>query len=381
MTFKFKHFLFGVLFLLPCLLIGQNTNDLDSVAFAEISQRISRKGRNPVYNYQLYFNYKDKFIFNKAVGSIEKRSKVSPVEAKFKSASIAKTMVATMILQLQEEGLLKVEDEISNYLAASITNNLSDCGGEFMTIKQLLNHTAGLPDYLLDDNTYLFFTRLRPGRVNSPEDHIKRYKKHKLNKDCHAPGSQYRYSDTHYLLLAMIVEKVTGKSLQENLYTRITAPLEMKDTYKDNWDSVYVNVMHQYLHRLDITKKLHPSFEFGGGGVITTTNDLAVFIKALLANKLFKNEQTLLDMLKYDNSRYGSGIMVKEIPVAWFVENSKDTVLAYGHDGYFGIEMYHIPSMNITWVISQGQAYRNKDIVNFPVWLTLIRRCQSKLEQ
>ena len=83
-------------------------------------------------------------------------------------------------------------------------------------------------------------------------------------------------------------------------------------------------------------------------------------------------------MIKINESHtYGLGIMKKEIPGNWITKNGKDSLIAYGHDGYFGIEMYHIPKKNITWIISKGQGYNNKHVNNIPIWLTIIRFCES----
>jgi D-alanyl-D-alanine carboxypeptidase len=375
-----KLFILFALLAFPNVGKAQHKARLDSLTFLEMSKRINSKGRNPVYNYQFYFNFKDQYIFDNAVGQNKKGSDEVPFQNNFKSASVSKTFIATMILQMEEEGKLKIENSISNYLDLSIIANLRLEKNKEITVLQLLNHTAGLADYILDDTRYLIGTRIHPGRENSPLAHLQRYEKHRLNTKSHEPGSTYYYSDTHYLLLGLIIEKLTGKSLQQNLSERIVEPIGLKNTYTDNWDSTYANMMHQYLHKFDITKKLHPSFEFGGGGFITSTADLSLFIKALFDNKLFADQKTLPKMIAYDYSKYGLGIMAREIPGNQIQQNRTDTLIAFGHIGYFGIEMYYIPSENITWIISQGQAYTNKNVGNFPIWLTVMRNCSGELE-
>lgn len=355
--------------------------ELDSIINQEINTRIRFNGRNPVYNYQLYFNYDDKYIFDDGVGIAKKKDSTSVKHLKFKSASVSKTFIAVMILQLEEEGIVDIEDNVVKYLDSTLIRDLKIINGvdksKDITIVTLLNHTAGLKDYILEDKRFLFQTNLFPGKLNLPIDHLNRYKKHSLNKN-NTPVGEFHYSDTHYLILALLIEKVTGESLQDNLKKRIALPVNLKATYVDSWDSTYTNFMHQYKNKKDLTEILHPSIEFGGGGFITTTNDLAIFMRHLFLNKLFTDTVTLSKMLNMnDIDNYGLGIMRKKIPENWIKKDATDTLYAYGHDGYFGIEMYYIPKKNITWISSKGQCNYNKHVNNIPIWLTLLRICDA----
>jgi len=91
---------------------------------------------------------------------------------------------------------------------------------------------------------------------------------------------------------------------------------------------------------------------------------------------------TLSRMISVDEaSIYGLGISKFDIPKSWMFENSSDMLSAYGHDGYFGIEMYYIPEENITLVTSKGQAYKNKHVPEYPIWLTLIHLCEGEIKE
>lgn len=358
------------------------TSFLDSVFQAQLNNRIKLSGKNPVYNYQFYFNYNNQYIFNGAAGISQKKHTDLPLHYKFKSASVAKPMVAAIVLQLYEEGKIHLDSSCTRYLdkdvVKAVFGNSTVYKNKKVNVRQLLNHTAGLPDYIFDDKRFLWSTHFFPGRKHRPKDHVNRYKKHKLYKGATLPGEKYRYCDTHYLLLALLIEHVTGNSLQLELNERIVSPLGLKNTYIDHWDSVYTKTMHQYVKRRDITKKLHPSFEYGGGGFITTTQDLAIFIQALVKGELFQSKETLNQMLWYDQNKYGLGISIIEIPENWIVQEGKDTLVAYGHDGFFGVEMYYIPEKNITIVVSRGQAHTKDNM--FSLWLMALRKCHKMFD-
>lgn len=339
-----------------------------------LNSRISSKGRNPVNNYQFYFNCNNQVVYNKMAATHDNGINLN---YKYKSASVAKTFIATMIMQLHEEGLINIDSSISCYFDSTVVNKCLISGkidiSKNITIRRLLNHTTGMKDYILDDKRFLIKLKTFPRKYYLPSEHLNRYKRHRLNEIQDVDFGKFYYSDTNYLLLAMLIETITKKSIQENLKNRIVDKLSLKNTYVDSWDSAYRNVLHQYIHRQCITKRLNPSFEFGGGGLITTTDDLFIFINGLFQNKLFKKTETLRNMLETQNTEYCLGLMIKRIPEIWIDGKSKDTLIAYGHESYFGTEMYHVPSKNITWIINKNQAYINRHTKQFPVWLIALR--------
>lgn len=379
--FSFRY-LYTCLFFFGCLssLFAQ-VDSMNIILDQVIANRVSIKGRNPVHNFQLYFNYQHKYIYNQIAKSSDKSVHVN---LNYKSASIAKSFIAVMVLQLEEEGLLNIDSSVTQYLNANETKNILVCNGKDIssniTIKSLLNHTTGIKDYILDDNRFLFMLNLFPRKSYPVEDHLERYKRHKLNKIDSSSVGKFYYSDTNYLLLAMIIERVTKQSIQKNLDKRISSKLNLKNTYVDNWNIPYSNMLPQYIHRRKITNILHPSFEFGGGGFITTTEDLVNFITGLFQNKLFTHKTTLEKMIKSNNTDYTLGLMIKRIPNTWIDSAKKDTLIAYGHESFFGTEMYHIPTHDITWVINKNQAYNNKNTKHFPAWLIAMRLCRRKFE-
>jgi CubicO group peptidase (beta-lactamase class C family) len=119
------------------------------------------------------------------------------------------------------------------------------------------------------------------------------------------PGTQYRYSDTNYIILALVIEALTGNSYHHELRTRIFDPLEMNDTYlRFSSDPAY----QQWEYKLSemwamsypsVTLGVNISQDWGGGGHVSTVHDQDVFIRALANGELFENQETLDEMLKY----------------------------------------------------------------------------------
>ena len=338
---------------------------------------------SPRLNFQLYYNFNDHYIFNGAIGQTSLKDTTVPLNYKFKSASVAKSFVATLILQLSEDGKVNLDSPISNYLDPSIVKQLVvvdgvDYGSQ-ITVRQLLNHTGGLSDYIFDDKRFVVHTLMFPRKAHSPLEHLEKYRKHNMyKKGTYIPGTSYHYSDTGYLLLALIIEKTSHRTLSEQLELKIIKPLNLKNTYLDNWDSTYTNTMHQYRNRKDVTKTLHPSVEFGGGGLICTTEDLAIFVKGLFDIKLFRDSSTLEQMTNINADNYGLGIYQFKIAEKYFDPLSTDSLVVYGHSGYFGVDMYHIPDLNITWANSIGQVSLRK-VDALPPWFQMTLACYQYL--
>lgn len=352
---------------------------LDSVAYEAMNGWIKSRGRKARVNFQFTFQYGDQYSFHGAIGQVSKKDKTNPLDFKYKSASVAKTFFAVMILQLAEEGMVDLEKPAATYLDSSIVNELVIADGKDysydMTVRQLLQHESGLTDYIFEDWKFMIRVKLFSGKSFEPEDHLETYRKHKMNrKNTFKPGEKFHYTDTGYLLLGLIIEAVTGKPVSEVIQTRIVEPLDLKDTYFDNWDSSYTHIMHQYYYKKDVTRKLHPSVEFGGGGLICSNRDLFAFIQGLFDLKLFKKQETLDDMIDVNEDGYGLGIERYRFPERWFKEGSTDSLYTYGHSGFFGVDMYHIPSKDITYVNSVGQSGRFEMPAN-PTWYEMIRAC------
>jgi D-alanyl-D-alanine carboxypeptidase len=176
-----------------------------------------------------------------------------------------------------------------------------------------------------------------------------------------SPGKGIHYADTNFVLLALAAEKLTGKSLAENCRERILDPLGMKQTYLEWYEPKRGDrLAHHFLNfgsqgggNVDVVAaKLNTSADWAGGGLVSTVEDLNVFVRAIFSGKLFQHKATLEEMTKPlgtlpDGSEYGLGLM-------------KSTTEAkqhayWGHAGFWGVGMFYCPANNVSVVFCRNQ--------------------------
>jgi D-alanyl-D-alanine carboxypeptidase len=172
-----------------------------------------------------------------------------------------------------------------------------------------------------------------------------------------------------------LVEQVGGASLNAQLQQRICTPLGLRDTWTDSWDSSYTHMMHQYHGRRSVTEKLHPSVEFGGGGIITSTADLARFITGLAKGELFREPATLDAMFTRHSPNYALGVEVYRFDAKPSGVTGLDSLTMIGHSGFFGVNMYHVPELDVTWVACIGQVKGFKRENRALPWWALMKEC------
>jgi CubicO group peptidase (beta-lactamase class C family) len=185
----------------------------------------------------------------------------------FDIASMSKQFTAMAVVLLDQDGRLSLDDDIRKYLAWLNT------GGKVVTIRQLLQHTSGIRDYL--DLMMLACKDPDNCVVKQPDVREVIATQRGLN---FMPGSEFRYENTSYALMAMLVEKVSGQSLKQFAAQRIFAPLGMNDTqYRDDHTDIIRNRVNGYEPRQgNDWSQVAPIYdEVGDGGVWTTVEDLA----------------------------------------------------------------------------------------------------------
>lgn len=296
---KYNYLLIVQLFILPFIGFAQNKEGI----LALMQSKINPEGKNPVHSIQVYISKVDT-VFNEAVGFSDGKSVVSDKHNQYKIASITKTMTSVVILQMQEEGKLNITDKISKYLADSKIAKLNDLHihkgvsyGNTITIQQLLQHRTGLAD-IFTDAAFRFYLNeyLNKKQEWNSEKLMKRYYQYGLNKKAHfAPDSGYYYSDVNYFLLGLIIEKISGETLAQQFRKRIFEPLQMAQTYFEYYEPAVGsgNMAYSFLGKRNITKTLNTSYDWAGGGVVSTNADLAIFLKAIFEGKLYKSGSTL----------------------------------------------------------------------------------------
>lgn len=348
---------------------GQSTNAL----MATMNSFLKPHGKNPVHSIQVFISRGDE-IFCESVGFSDGMRQQADKDNQFKIASITKTMTAVAILQLQEEGRLSIDDKVSRYLGDIPFVRVNELSfyerisyGESITIKQLLQHSSGIADIFTDATLRFYLNEfLYKKQQWNAEKLMNRYYKYGLNKSAHfAPDSGYFYSDINYFLLGLIIEKCSGVSLAQQFRSRIFKPLNMENTYLEYYEPALGNgkIAHSFMGKMDITKILNTSYDWAGGGVVSTTTDLARFLQGLFTGKLFSNELTLRKMtttlphkLKSgDIKYYGLGISQMDF----------NGDIYFGHAGFWGSLVAYCPSQNITFCGNVNQVKPGFNTKNF----------------
>jgi len=239
----------------------------------------------------------------------------------FDIASVSKQFTAMGIMILKENGSLSLDDKLSKHIS-----KLSNY--ENITIKSLLNHTSGLPDYMrvlapLVDRTKLITNK----------DVISMYSKHKPELKFES-GTKYEYSNTGYALLASIIEKVSGMSYGQFLEKKIFKPLKMSRTFVKTSETTPDNLnnyAYGYLYSRQEQKYLLPNqierarqmfgwiAAYGDGGVNSTVIDLLKWDRALYTNKLISKKS----MAEMFSPSYYSATLLKDYGYGWDLKENK----------------------------------------------------------
>ncbi|MFC4565935.1 serine hydrolase domain-containing protein [Nocardiopsis mangrovi] len=198
-----------------------------------------------------------------------------PANGAFRPASVTKSLVATVVLQLEDEDALSLDDTLGELLPGTVP------GGDGVTVNRLLNHTSGLPDYIEDP---LF---------EDPEDYTRRgFTPEELveiadRQDPSAEPGEFAYSNTNYVLLGMIVEELTGNTLGDELGDRVLRPAGMDRSYlpvrETGLPGEHASGYYRLAGRQDLTEatEIDPSFAWAAYGLVSTPEDVAGFYRAL----------------------------------------------------------------------------------------------------
>ena len=260
-------------------------------------------------------------------------------------ASITKSFVATAVLQLVDQGRLRLSDRLSKFVAG-VPN------GNRITIRNLLAMTSGIYSFTNDDTFNRDFER-NPTFSFGLRQILAIVRRHGPD---FAPGARCVYSDTNYLLLGAIIEKVTGKGSDRIIQKQILDPLGLKHTSLPRTPAVPWPFAHGYYAGEEGTRPLrdytrvNPMVPWTGGGMISTLADLHTWGKALATGALLSNRTRaqafrFRDFYGGKNSGYGLGMN----KVYGFI----------GHHGaIFGFNsvVYYLPKARATIVVEENKS-------------------------
>ncbi len=295
-------------------------------------------------------------LFDGASGNASHLGAPIQADASFEIASTSKAVTAAAVLLQVEAGRLDLDLPISTWLPPSVTTGLlvingHDYGPE-LTLRQLLSHTSGLADYWYDPpyvvgtyNSFLFDYVLHPNHFYTPDEILQ------FLPDLDPiglPGQQWHYSDSGYLLAGMILEQVSGQSLQDLYRQTIFQPLGMSDTFLRWRDPVPGNrqLAHRYEGTWNMSTHRHNSADWAGGGLASTTHDLDAFLRGLADGQLYAQSSTFAEMTTWiptgeTDIEYGLGLFHVNLGagMGWI----------WGHDGYGNSWMYYWPKHEVSF--------------------------------
>ncbi|MHA6481807.1 serine hydrolase domain-containing protein [Paenibacillus sp. strain BS8-2] len=266
------------------------------------------------------------------------------VDSPYHSASIGKTMLAAVFGQLVDEGIVRIDDTIATWLSPDILDGLFTIDGvdhsDKVTIRHLLSHTSGVGDYfegpVTDGEPMLDRITANPDLTFTPASLLSFTRDHQ--QPVGLPGQQFYYSDTGYILLGLLLEAVEGKAYGDILEERIFGPLGMKNSrlmFHQEDASAPIGI---YLNGIDFSDRAALSVDWSGGGVVTTMDDLLMFMKALVGGHMLSDkvyEELTRFNHRYDKGiRYGMGMMYFDFSELSFLLGSMSDV--YGTVGATG---------------------------------------------
>jgi D-alanyl-D-alanine carboxypeptidase len=264
----------------------------------------------------------------------------------FMIASITKVFTATVLFSLVDNGILSIDDNISEWIPSSIANNIENANEA--TIADLLSHKSGIADY--------YTTKFEMARYNTEHNYWVQEDilKYVYGKEASFPvGQKYSYSNTNFLLLGMIIENATNMTLKDAYDEHLFLPLELENAYYDTgrdaastslisgYYNLYGNgfILSDFLYKDELST--------GDGGIIINPQDLGRFFDELMQGNLL-SQASLMKMQDWfdieGNGKNGFGLE--------YFQNEHG--ISYGHtggaDGFTSVAHYY-PNEDITVII------------------------------
>jgi D-alanyl-D-alanine carboxypeptidase len=285
----------------------------------------------------LSVRFKDgtKISLASGLSDVENKTPMKPDAVMF-SGSVGKTYVAAVVLKLYEKGLIDLKAKATDYLKDEPwflkIPNAAD-----ITVEMLLNHTAGVPEYVYHTEVWQAM-KDNPDKVWTVEERLSFVY---ADPPSNAPGKGWAYADSHYLVLGLIIEKITGKTYYDVLRDYILKPCKLKQTVPSDKRTIpglipgYTGMPEQFLlPRKMLNNNLfafNPQMEWTGGGLATTVSDLTLWATQLYGGDVLKPESKKLmftpapfKTILPEGAGYGLGCFIGKT-------NGR---LYYGHSGF-----------------------------------------------
>jgi len=326
---------YTVILLLSLMLIGcKNKENKQELANKEDSAELSKNIEAVVQDYIdlgifsgiILVAEKGNIQFHKAYGLANRETKApNTINTLFDIGSMNKTFTSIVVKQLVAEGKLNLDDKLTQYIPG-----FKDPNANKITINHLLNHESGFADY---HTRNYFDLPLNERKLNAI---VERAKSYDLNFE---PGTEQDYSNLGYVILGAVIEKVSGKSYFDNVNERIVKPLNLKNTYLNDFSGLENRIAHGYyytpLGELDESAPLQ-DIPNPDGGFLSTTEDIMTFYRSYYYDDLLLSEEA-----KSNDSFFN---YLKELP------DGKATGSAGGFEG-FNTALYQVVSNDFTIIV------------------------------
>ena len=282
----------------------------------------------------------DKIVYANAAGMSNVEDEIPATkETRFKIGSISKTFTATMIMQLVEASKLTLETPLADYYPEIKNANK-------ITIRQLLSHRTGIPEYLKDVDA------AQLSQVVTKESMLKRFEGYTSEFE---PDTKHAYSNSNYYLLACIAEKLSGQNY-EALLQSLIKEVKMPNTNSgEQTQSDIVANSYAYVTRWEQIPAWDMSWAYGAGDITSTASEVARYMYTLQTKKILSPAST--EEMKKMNDGYGLGLFT--VPYGLHK--------GYGHNGRienFNSSAYYFPSLDLTFsYLSNATALLYNDVL------------------
>jgi D-alanyl-D-alanine carboxypeptidase len=266
-------------------------------------------------------------------------------DARFRIASNSKSFVGLALAQLELDGVLQLDAPASDWLGPEVTGEIENA--EQATIRQLLNHTSGIYDYI--DEDFEAMVAAQPQFMWTIDAALS-YAHGK--PAAFAPGDDWEYSNTNYLLAGKVIEAATGQPWDEVVSARVLVPLTLDASFVEGLGTPTGPIVHGYSNEDGDYRDMfaiNTGYGLPDGGLISTAEDLATYIRAIATRAEPLREASTLATSQLvdttDGDRYGLGI--SHFPDLQGFE-------AWGHGGNiegYSSEMFYFPEPDITLVL------------------------------
>ena len=267
------------------------------------------------------------------------------------TGSSGKKATALLVAMLHEEGMLNMDNQISTWLPSAILSRIEN--SDTMTLRQLLNHTAGVWDYLDDGSSDEWFEAI----INDPLS---------LKTDSFAlqfafdqpayftPGEAFNYSNTGYLLAGLILDEVLGEHHHNAMRERLFIGLGMNNTYYNGLEKDMGNIISGYAEfddEIENTKFVYENIGVADAPLVSTVEDMSILLRAIVSDNS-SLDNAITDHLFANNrlvqvnsdTQYGLGIFYQQI-------NGKDVYHHGGGDPGYITENYYVADSDLTLTV------------------------------